>query len=234
MEIPFESHNRSVKLLSYWLLFHAALILGAVASYLYLDHILPLLLIAWFSFIIMAWTIREEWRNGYWLGGAANWVTWFRLALTTYFLALPADSTPLFLAATGLLVIILDGFDGLLARRYRSSTIFGAYLDKEIDAFFVLAMSVGLYEKGYAGGWILSLGLIRYVFAFVNHFLKAPQKKETRHNYARIIAGIIMVGLPVAFIAPPWLYRPALPVLGLLLGYSFLRGLVEQVQRVKG
>jgi len=230
MEIPSKSSHWAVERMSYWLLFHAALITGSLCWFFFAGSIIPLLLSSWISFAGMARATREEWRNQYWLGGPGNWITWLRLVLISVFLLLLPTASPLLLAGAGLLEILLDAFDGRLARRYGSTSLFGAYLDQEVDAFFVLVMSTGLYERGYAGAWILTLGLLRYLFVYVNHFLKTPRQEEVRSNYARIIAGIIMVGLPTAFLTPPWLYQPALPLLGLLLGYSFLRGFLEQVK----
>lgn len=214
--------------INYWLLFHSALVLSSIYPYLTTGSYFHIPLLWLLSLFLLASFTRAEWRNNYFLGGPANWVTWFRLFLLIPFFLLLDSGSPWLLAGTGLAGILLDGLDGSLARKYLTQSLFGEYLDKEADALFVMAMTIGLYETGYAGGWILSLGLIRFAAAFPSHFLKAPAEKDAKKQYARIIAGIVMVGLPLAFIAPLWLYAWALPAMGLLLAYSFLRGFADQ------
>lgn len=71
-----------------------------------------------------------------------------------------------------ILLLILDGFDGRLARRDGHTTAFGARFDMETDAALTLALAILCWQFGKAGPWILAVGLMRY--AFVAASLAAP------------------------------------------------------------
>ena len=87
--------------------------------------------------------------------GPANHVTMLRgtLATTTAsVLAEPAHSSIAWaLVVTTLTMVTLDGVDGWLARRSRMSSAFGARFDMEIDAFFMLVLSVLVWRYAKAG-----------------------------------------------------------------------------------
>ena len=70
-----------------------------------------------------------------------------------------------------LLALILDGVDGKVARATGSQSEFGARFDMELDALFILGLSVAALALGKAGPWVLALGLIRYAFVATSHFL---------------------------------------------------------------
>lgn len=216
--------------LYYWESLHSLAILAAIAAYwLGGDFFLSVMGgVAGCSFLILTSISATKWRNGYWLGGPANWITWWRFGLSLLLLYLMPTAPAWQLAAIGLLEITLDGVDGALARRFQTQSPYGARFDGETDAFFVLAMSIVLYSRGYAGSWILGMGLLRYLYCFPYYLLGQRAEARKRRPYARIIAGIVMVGMPVALLTPAWLHRWALPALALLLFYSFNRELWER------
>ena len=100
--------------------------------------------------------------------GAANALTLARGAAVLALAALavePLDDRLAWLACLlGLACIALDGVDGCLARLRATASAFGARFDMEVDAFFVLALSVLLVTGGKVGAWILLAGAARYVF----------------------------------------------------------------------
>lgn len=169
---------------------------------------------------------RREWSNEYWLGGPANVLTSLRL-LGVLLIGL-SEAPPLLYALAGLAVIGLDGVDGPLARHYRTESRFGALFDAEVDALFVLILSWKLWAVGFHDAWILGMGLVRYVYALPDLLLPRPERPKESGAYARIIAGIVMVGLPLAFIFPEFITRPGAPGLALLLAYSFGRSAWER------
>jgi phosphatidylglycerophosphate synthase len=216
--------------LHYWEPLHSLAILAAIATYwLGGDFFLQLIGgVAGCSFLALTSMSATQWRNDYWLGGPANWVTWWRFGLSLLLLYLMPAAPAWQLSAIGLLAIILDGVDGALARRFQTQSSYGARFDGEADAFFVLVMSIVLYSRGYAGSWILGMGLLRYLYCFPHYLLGQRAETEKSRPYARTIAGIVMVGMPAALLTPPWLHRWALPALALLLFYSFNRELWER------
>ena len=84
-----------------------------------------------------------------------------------------------------LLALILDGADGKVARATGSQSDFGARFDMELDALFILGLSVAVLALGKAGPWVLALGLIRYAFVVASHFLdwlNAPLPESFRRK----------------------------------------------------
>lgn len=84
-----------------------------------------------------------------------------------------------------LLALILDGVDGKVARATGSESDFGARFDMELDALFILGLSIAVLALGKAGIWVLALGLIRYAFVAASHFaawLNAPLPDSFRRK----------------------------------------------------
>jgi phosphatidylglycerophosphate synthase len=100
--------------------------------------------------------------------GAANAVTLLRLVVVSWLAGLlaqpgpPAWQVPLVLA--GLCCLVLDGVDGRLARGRGLVSDFGARFDVEVDAALMLVLSVAVADLGIAGWWVVSIGLVRYVY----------------------------------------------------------------------
>ena len=102
----------------------------------------------------------------------ADMVTGFRAAAASGgFILLAFDAGgnlfPLLLFITA---EVSDFFDGFLSRK-DGGTSFGARWDLEIDAFFILLLSVSAYLYGGVGGWVVIAGLLRYVFFHIYLFV---------------------------------------------------------------
>ncbi len=63
-----------------------------------------------------------------------------------------------------------DFIDGWIARLKRT-TRFGAQLDMELDAFFILILSFIGFIYGDFGAWLLWIGFMRYIYEFFLIFL---------------------------------------------------------------
>ena len=103
--------------------------------------------------------------------GAANRITLARsllvlpvsaLALQPGVLALERVSWWIISLAT--VAMLLDGTDGLVARRTGTASTFGARFDMELDAFLLLSLSVLVWQSGKAGPWVIMIGALRYLF----------------------------------------------------------------------
>ncbi len=95
----------------------------------------------------------------------ADWVTLARAVLTAGAAGIVAGA---FLghATAGAIVVlsavalVLDGFDGYVARRTRTASELGARFDMEVDAVLILVLSIDVSRA--FGAWVLAIGLARY------------------------------------------------------------------------
>ncbi len=153
--------------------------------------------------------------------GWANGLTWLRIVVTAALVLLPAG---LPLVALAFAIFALDGADGALARVLGTVSDFGAELDKECDAFFVLMLGVLLWHHGQAGLWVLVPGLWRYTYslliALATEVRPAPRSNWSRYSYSASC---------LCLIAALWQGTPRPEVLAamatVLISVSFLRSL---------
>lgn len=214
-----------------WMTIHAFVMLLATITFLLIDNALPLAIIAGLSFIVFFAMHFAHWRQFGFLGGAANVVTWLRLAAL---IAMTVFVDQLIFLEIGLLALFVtgaDGLDGWLARKYKTSSLFGEYFDKEIDAFFVLLMGALIYHFGLLEWWILIPGILRYVYFLIIRNLKPPEKKEGRSFKGQTIAVILMVSLISCFLMPENIYTPATGVAIILVFYSFVEEFKVMLKR---
>ena len=205
-----------------WSLVNAVAVLLAAVGAVWIRSLGPLLFVGVAMLGLLAWVEREHWTpNGSF--GAANGVTALRIGLL-FLLPLTASS-PLLLIGLSLFILALDGLDGWLARRRALSSEFGAFLDKETDALFLLLLCGLAAFEGTLPTWILGAGLLRYGFVVVLFLLPSPQKTESRSSLARYVYGCMVGALLVSFLPYPSLYRPLVAVATAALLFSFGRSL---------
>ena len=156
--------------------------------------------------------------------GAANSVTLLRVALLG---GLPPAADLGALPVIGLCLLFLgsDALDGWLARRADQSSTFGAFLDKETDALFLLLLCAVAAVQNRLPLWILGVGLLRYAFVVVVFLLDPPEKTEERSNLARYLYGGMVTALLLSFLPYPAIYRPLVLVAAGALAVSFGRSL---------
>lgn len=144
--------------------------------------------------------------------GAANLVTLARAAGAGLLAAIalaPGGLTPALtwaLAAGTAILIVLDGIDGLLARRQDLTSAFGARLDLEVDALTILVLSALAFGLGKAGPWLLGLGLMRYAFVSAGWIwpaLTRPLPPSVRRKAICVVQLILLTLLLVPPITPP-------------------------------
>jgi len=77
--------------------------------------------------------------------------------------------------AIGLLVgmatvaLVLDGVDGMVARRTGTASAFGARFDMEVDALLILVLS--LHVARDVGAWVVAIGAARYFLLIAQRLL---------------------------------------------------------------
>lgn len=165
--------------------------------------------------------------------GPANVVTTIRAVLTALvvaFLAAPAPhpGTALGAALLGLVVVVMDGVDGRLARQSRMQSPFGARYDLEVDALLILALSALVYRHEKAGVWVLASGLLRYLFVLTGvawAWMRRPLEPSRRRQTVCVIqiAGLLLALAPFVHVpASVWLSAVALAILTWSFGVDVL------------
>ena len=191
---------------SQWMFIHASLMLAVGLSTWQGGEMFMLQSAAAFSFGIYYVLLDLNRRDL--LFTKANAVTTTRLLLT---LLLPDfwKYSPVWAGGIAGLILLADGLDGYLARRYKQSSEAGAWLDAETDAFFVLMISLLLIRQGVAGSWLIWIGLLRYIWFLPVYFLRAKSQKEQRYRWAKYFAVFLMASLSVGLWLSPNESKPA-------------------------
>jgi phosphatidylglycerophosphate synthase len=165
--------------------------------------------------------------------GLANCITLMRVVLVCLMagftvehaagiaVAAPLHSWMLFTLA--LTAMVLDGFDGLAARRLGTFSGYGARFDMEVDAFQILVLSIAACVLGKAGGWVLASGLMRYAFVAAGALwppLARPVPFSWRRKGIAVIQGGALTAIMAPLVTPPASGALAVAALALLT-YSF-------------
>jgi len=114
----------------------------------------------------------------------------------------PAAASAWFIVAVAVVLLILDGVDGSIARRRVESSAFGARFDMETDAALTLVLAVLCWQFDKAGEWILAAGLMRYLFvagAFAAPWLGRPLPYSRRRQVICVVqlSGLLAVLSPL-------------------------------------
>ena len=186
--------------------------------------------IAWATGLVygLALVLLTEWglrRTGRGTFGPADWITFARAILVGGAAELIADGSRPVAWLVGLVAValLLDGFDGLVARRTGTASAFGARFDMEVDAFLILLLCVQVSRA--VGLWVLAIGLMRYAFVAASWalpWLKAPLYPSMARKTVAAIQGVaLLVAVPEVF--PHWLAFAAVAFALASLTWSFGR-----------
>ncbi len=205
-----------------WMFFHSSWMIGSTALALWME-VPEIITFSAFPSIGILLFAESRGRNSWdFVLQGANVLTIFRL-LAVLCLFVVFDWWGSWGVAVGaMMVFITDGMDGWWARRSGTVSAFGAWLDKETDALYVLVLAMLLVNLGYMASWFLGIGLLRY-FYFVAIWpwrLRRPQ--EPRFRWGKVVAGILMGTMPIALISSAQVYRPVLVGASLLVVLSFI------------
>jgi phosphatidylglycerophosphate synthase len=173
--------------------------------------------------------------------GPANRVTLARASLVAGVTALAVTSIERPVPTSALVALIgvalaLDGVDGQVARRTRSSSALGARFDMEVDAFLILVLSV--FVGGLFGWWTVAIGAFRYVFVAASRalpWLAVPLPPRFSRKVVAAVQGIVLV-VATAQVLRPGVAYVALAAALVSLAWSFGRDIgwlwrLEQARR---
>lgn len=157
--------------------------------------------------------------------GPADHVTLTRAVLVGCVAAMVAAHT-----ATGALFLLLasvalalDAVDGQVARRTGTVSALGARFDMEVDAFLIMALSVQVSQS--LGLWVLTIGLMRYLFVAASRLLPwlgTPLPTSLARKTVAALQGVLLLAASSGVF--PYLAAICLTGVALAtLSWSFLR-----------
>lgn len=160
--------------------------------------------------------------------GWANWTTALRSTIVAVVTALVATSftapvhVPLLIVLASV-ALALDAVDGWVARLTRTESALGARFDMEVDAFLLLVLSA--YVAQSLGGWVLTIGMLRYAFVAAGWLLPWMRAPLPPRYWRKVVTAAAGVALTVAAsgLAPEWLSLAAILLALALLIESFGR-----------
>jgi len=171
---------------------------------------------------------RALWRDPSAGLGWASWVTLTRATLAVGVAALTAASFELPVATVMLVTLAsvalaLDFVDGWIARRTGTESALGAKLDGEVDAFLILVLSIEVAPT--VGGWVLLIGLARYLFLAAGWVFPWMRASLPRRDWRKTVTASQGVALVIAAsgVPPLGVSRLLLAVALGMLGESFGR-----------
>jgi phosphatidylglycerophosphate synthase len=174
---------------------------------------------------LLTWALRRAGRSTL---SAADWITSVRAALAGGVLALsvrvPGPVWVIVWIST--ITLILDLVDGIVARRTATASPLGARFDMEVDAFLLLVLAV--YVGRSVGGWIVVIGLMRYLYAIAGWIVPWLRGQVPYRYWRKVVAavqGIVLV-CAASGLFPRWLILASLGAALLLLLESFGRDVV--------
>ncbi len=204
-----------------WMTAHAVILLISCFLFLGFKNINCISYGATISFVVLfIWKARES-ANLLFLISPANFITLLRLNFLFLLLHTHDRLSGEILAVIALIIVLLDGLDGFLARKFNSISDFGAYFDMETDAFYVYAIICIHYTQGKVGLWLMFIAILRYLYFLLLLLFKPQKQKESRDYFAQIIAVILMLSLIIPFISPSAIYLPVLIISSFLVLWSF-------------
>lgn len=188
--------------LARWAALHAVLLLACTGAALTWETLWPVAIAGTISFGGCIGAFRHRWTpTGTF--GAANTLTACRLGglLALALWPMPA----LWIAGGAAAFLLLDGADGWLARRFDQASDFGAFFDKEVDAFALLVLCLLAVQYQGIAPLLVTAGLLRYVFAVLMHLGNPPARTEPRTNAARYLYVFMMGAVLLPFLPlPAW------------------------------
>jgi phosphatidylglycerophosphate synthase len=129
--------------------------------------------------------------------------------------------------------LLLDAADGLVARRTGTVSAAGARLDGELDAGFLVVLSLAVAPV--LGAWVLLIGAMRYLF-LAGSWVRPAWRGPLAHSHARRwVAGLQGAALAVAVapVVPLGVAASGVAIALLLLAVSFARDVATLEFRAK-
>ncbi|MET0341941.1 MAG: CDP-alcohol phosphatidyltransferase family protein [Polyangiales bacterium] len=178
----------------------ALAMIAAMAASFVLEGLAPLALVGPLALALLVRKLAP------WGGPSTlpNLITALRVILTGALALLAPAWGSVTSALVILLVFVLDGLDGTIARRAGLTSAQGGHFDMEADAFLVLTVCALNVRVGL-GAWVLAGGLLRYAYAIAAACWprggEAPRTRFGRYAFAASLSaltGALLASPPLA------------------------------------
>ena len=156
--------------------------------------------------------------------GYANTLSYLRAAGSLALIASPHLESHILIGGV-LVLLLLDGLDGWIARRFGESSPEGALLDQEADALLMLCLCLLLSKHDPLGAWIMAPGLFRPLFVLTDRDEATPVASHgfgTRFTRAVGTLSPLILTLLLLPDFPEHLVMPAAISTTIMLAGSFL------------
>ncbi len=213
-----------------WDIIHAILVSIGFFLCLFFEYIFPIVIFSGASFLYFILKNKVIFIRIKPFGGYANWVTIFRLSVLLAIGIFYSSYNNITIASVAVFALLLDGLDGFLARKFKTASNFGATLDGESDAFFVLLFSLVIYSLDYVGGWILYVGMLRYIYVLICYLVWQDVLDESVSYLRKTIAVVVMGAILTPFALPDPYYVPLLIVATIAITLSFAKSFIFQIK----
>ena len=204
-----------------WIILHAFLMLLIASMCLTTSNVSYLLIVGIFSFLLLVLMGKDILSDFQPFGGFANWITFSRLLLLVVIVATLERWSNIQLFGLFSICLLLDGVDGWAARKFQQESEWGALFDKEVDSFFVLVVSMILYQSYQIPFWIILIGILHYLYELVLCALKWQHIKTKKNPIGRYVAFLLFIGLLCPLIVPSLMAKILLIGISILVSISF-------------
>lgn len=206
-----------------WIFWNAVAMLVATACSMAIARVWPAIVIICISSSVLLISGYPGIRHLTPPGGAANLVTLCRLLLLIFALLTYSTTGILWFVMIVVLVMILDGVDGYLARRLGQSTVVGEIFDMEVDTFLAIGLSLRICIDHPVSWWVMTAAILRYCFVILYRYLGWQEKVRPAMPEAKVIAVVYFCTLLTPFVfgwdRVQWIVAAGC----LLVAMSFLR-----------
>ena len=205
---------------------HSLLILGGVALTLRDGHLYWVVGAGVLAFGLMFYGESQRKEPGTRYLNSANMMTGGRLLVLLVSTLLYDMLGPILYGVIASAVAISDAVDGYLARKYNTTSRFGAAFDMETDALFVSILSLIAYQVYDASWLVLLAGQMRYLFVWILKWTRLDRTSPPRLRGSQAVAVIFFVVLLTPFFFAFDFVQILLVIGSLLICISFLAELI--------
>jgi len=212
--LEFKKESPKVNTIILWNRGHALIMLLGLAICLLLNSITALL------------TFASQLKPSF---GWANYVTATRLSILIFTFLFSHEISTVLIAFSLITFVILDFFDGYLAKARDQATDFGKYFDMEVDAFYVCLLCIYFCIVDLMPVWIIAVGALRYINVLFEGVFLNQQELNARFPLAVVIAVALFISLITPFVFPKSIYFLAISISSILVVISFVSVFIQNL-----